>query len=249
MCSLTKVEKVTGKPLTSKMIQTKTTMDAINFALQLENILDYNPDLLPSGLLPSKSVAVFFRMRSWLAHFVLYIIQRDEYVRDQVVRLGYRILAPLDQGPFSVICGYNIRKCPEGVGEDGISLVDGFAPHRHRDLVDKLSREYHERVYACESAEDSGSESCGEPVTPVLVSPLPSERGVVGASQATQIQTRTISAAEAGAAVAAASEAVGLSERLRLWKELDAVRTTCRQTYTQVRRDGRETYRVLVVGW
>ena len=64
MCSLTKVEKVTGKPLTSKMIQTKTTMDAINFALQLENILDYNPDLLPSGLLPSKSVAVFFRMRS-----------------------------------------------------------------------------------------------------------------------------------------------------------------------------------------
>ncbi len=59
----------------------------------------------------------------------------------------------------------------------------------------------------------------------------------------TQIQTRTISAAEAGAAVAAASEAVGLSERLRLWKELDAVRTTCRQTHTQVRGDGRETYR------
>jgi hypothetical protein len=173
MCSLTNVEKVTGDPLKAKLKHTKTTMDPIKYAYQLESILEYNPGLLPSALLPSKSVAVFFRMRSWVAKFVLYIIQRDEYVRDQVVRLGYRILAPLDQGPFSVICGYNIRKCPEGVGQDGVSLVDGFAPHRHRDLVDKLSREYHERVYACESAEDSGSESCSEPETPVLVSPLP----------------------------------------------------------------------------
>jgi hypothetical protein len=67
------------------------------------------------------------------------------------------------EGSFSLICGYNIRQCPAWVGQDGISLVDGFSPHLHRNLVDRLSREYYERVEsAFDSVEDSDSEVSSE---------------------------------------------------------------------------------------
>eukprot|EP00802_Teleaulax_amphioxeia_P004974 Tamp_04978.p1 GENE.Tamp_04978~~Tamp_04978.p1 ORF type:complete len:951 (-),score=126.65 Tamp_04978:65-2917(-) len=166
-------------------------MDELAFVVHLEGIL-WALGVAPgtAGVLPG-SMAVFFRMPSWVAKLVLYIIKRDEGVRDQVAALGYRAFAlvgraevlPFNpslfggtfsgmsgamgegtyEGSFSLICGYNIRQCPAWVGQDGISLVDGFSPHLHRNLVDRLSREYYERVEsAFDSVEDSDSEVSSE---------------------------------------------------------------------------------------
>jgi hypothetical protein len=57
------------------------------------------------------------------------------------------ILDGEEQVHYSIICGYNIGDCPEWVGH-GISFGGHIITQEHRDIVEKLSREYHQRLEA-----------------------------------------------------------------------------------------------------
>jgi hypothetical protein len=96
---------------------------------------------------PSLSMGIFFRVPSWLAPLLKFILEHDTGVQDCLLSYGYRSFAWLNlttgaaqglrgegsgavptldgntraAGSFRVLCGYNIRECPECVG-DGISF-------------------------------------------------------------------------------------------------------------------------------
>lgn len=144
----------------------KVRMDAGQFARYIEDILYTASAFKPIGVLDSKlgGFGVFFCMPSWVANLVLYIMKRDKGIQDQVAALGYRGFAPAGhrertyehESYFTFICGYNMCRRPAWEGHHGISLLDGFFPHLHRNLVERLSREYQQRVEAAfASTEDS----------------------------------------------------------------------------------------------
>jgi hypothetical protein len=97
------------------------------------------------AVVPCKSYGVFFEVSErLLAYFILFIIERDKNVQDRLSELGYRSFAPLDEGDGPMlICGYNIGDCETRPGR-GIS-------QGQRDLVKRLSAEYHARVPEPES--------------------------------------------------------------------------------------------------
>ena len=98
---------------------------------------------------PSSSMGIFFRVPSWFAPLLKFILEHDTGVQDCLLCYGYRSFSWLNltagvahgprsegsvytavptldgdtraSGSFSVLCGYNIRECPECVG-DGISF-------------------------------------------------------------------------------------------------------------------------------
>ena len=133
-----------------------------------ESIIYNNVDLieLVDSLLPFSSFGIFFRMPSWLARLVLFIFKHNTAVQYRLMDRGYRSFAFLHGGAtpqdldssmdgkeqvrYSIICGYNIGESPEGVGN---------ITQEHRDIVERLSREYHQRF---EAYQKEGEERWGE---------------------------------------------------------------------------------------
>jgi hypothetical protein len=98
-------------------------------------------------------------------------------VQDELFHVGYRSFAPLnltadaeldgdtDAGSVSVLCGYNIRECPEWVGNSFSISGCGISEH-HFHLTKLLSHEFHSReaVYDVveEEEEEEGGGDCGK---------------------------------------------------------------------------------------
>jgi hypothetical protein len=130
-----------------------------------ESIIYNNMNLidLVDSLLPFSSFGIFFRMPSWLARLVLFIFKHNTTVQYRLMDRGYRSFAflhggatPQDRDPsmdgkeqvrYSIICGYNIGESPEGVGN---------ITQEHRDIVERLSREYHQRFEAYQKEGEEG---------------------------------------------------------------------------------------------
>ena len=96
---------------------------------------------------PSHSFGIFLRMPSWLADVVLYTVRSNTAVQDRLLDLGYRRVVDSQmqaQGcPGDVlVCCYNIGKCPGWIISDGVSFTGAGIAQEHRNLVDRLSREY-----------------------------------------------------------------------------------------------------------
>ena len=60
-------------------------------------------------------------------------------------------------GSFSLLCGYNIRKCPEWVG-DGISFSGCGISEQQRLLTEHLSHQFHARKGGFDVVEDEEEE-------------------------------------------------------------------------------------------
>ena len=122
-------------------------------------------------------------MPSWLAPLLKFILEHDAGVQDCLLCYGYRSLAWLNltaavaQGPcgegsgavptldgdkraagsFSLLCGYNIRECPECVG-DGISFSGCGISEQQRLLTAQLSHQFHARAAGFHVVEDEEEE-------------------------------------------------------------------------------------------
>jgi hypothetical protein len=125
------------------------------------------------GGLPAKSFGIFFRLPSWLVRLVLFIFKHNTAIQYRLMDHGYRSFVQLnchvcpdggvtsqdpvllhaggkevatgeEQVHYSIICGYNIGECPAWL-RDGIAFVGHSITQEHRDIVEKLSREYHQR--------------------------------------------------------------------------------------------------------
>jgi len=130
--------------------------------------------------LPESSFGIFFRMPSWVAELVLFVIEHNVIVKDQLIEQGYRAFWPLKRSAlphsktpstdfkiafegveddipedyFSPICGYNIRECPLWVPRpDGISFSGHGISQEHCDLLKTLADEYRQRAAREEAAE------------------------------------------------------------------------------------------------
>jgi hypothetical protein len=60
-------------------------------------------------------------------------------------------------GSFSVFCGYNIRECPECVG-DGISFSGCGISEQQRHLTEQLSHHFHARAVGFHEVEEEEEE-------------------------------------------------------------------------------------------
>jgi hypothetical protein len=117
-----------------------------------------------NSAVPSSSMGIFFRVPSWLAPLVKFILEHDTGVQDELLRVGYRSFAWLNESrgggrgavstldgdtkaadSFSVFCGYNIRECPACVG-DGISFSGCGISEQQRHLTEQLSHQFHARA-------------------------------------------------------------------------------------------------------
>ena len=125
------------------------------------------------GGLPAKSFGIFFRLPSWLVRLVLFIFKHNTAIQYRLMDHGYRSFVQLhchvcpdggvtsqdpvllhaggkdvasgeEQVHYSIICGYNIGECPAWL-RDGIAFVGHSITQEHRDIVERLSREYHQR--------------------------------------------------------------------------------------------------------
>jgi len=138
--------------------------------------------------LPESSFGIFFRVPSWVAELVLFVIEHNVIVKDQLIEQGYRALWPLKRSAllhsntpstdlkiafegagddipedyFSLICGYNIRECPWWVPRpDGVSFSGHGISQEHRDLLKALADEYRQRVVLLQEEEEGGEEGEG----------------------------------------------------------------------------------------
>jgi hypothetical protein len=131
-----------------------------------------------NSAVPSSSMGIFFRVPNWLAPLVKFILEHDTGVQDELLRVGYRSFAWLNgsrgrgigavstldgdtraAGSFSVFCGYNIRDCPECVG-DGISFLGCGISEQQRYLTEQLSHQFHARAagfHVVEEEEEEGA--------------------------------------------------------------------------------------------
>ena len=67
------------------------------YVLKLEEYLNAAIEGIDtSAVAPAESFGVFFRMLSFVADFVLFVIEHDAGVQGQLLRLGYRSFAPLN---------------------------------------------------------------------------------------------------------------------------------------------------------
>ena len=237
-------------------------------------------------VIPHKSFGVFFRMPSWVAELVLFVLEHNVLVKDQLMLQGYRafglftrgshstsfsdVEGDIPKGFSSVICAYNDGDCPAWAQPSGWSFWGDGISQQQRDFVQKLAVEYHRRDALLAESVD-GVAGASLPEVPKAEAGAKQDdyrlrrdellerekkdmpraaaagaRGEAGTADSggklhtPTVRQHTYSAAQVGAAVTGAAEAVAaVSERLRLWKELDQVSSTCRQSDTRVRRGDR----------
>jgi len=243
------------------------------FAQKVEDFINVWPPRL-IALLPTLSLGIFFRLPSWLARLVLFIFNHNTAVQYRLMDQGYRSFAQLHgrvtpQDPvlldaggkeeasgeeevhYSIICGYNIGECPAWV-RDGIAFSGHSITQEHRDIVERLSSEYHQRfeAYQKEGGEEEGEEEGGKEqyqadddqaddelapsgtISPkdagaiTRMPPLGHEKG---------LDSEAVGAAVEGAVTALKEEReraqVGMSERDSLWNKL----SSCRQSEREAR--------------
>jgi hypothetical protein len=222
-----------------------------------ESIIYNNMDLteLVDSLLPFSSFGIFFRMPSWLARLVLFIFKHNTAVQCRLMDRGYRSFAflhggvtPQDRDPstegngkekvsYSIICGYNIGESPEGVGD---------ITQEHRDIVKRLSREYHQR-YEAYQKEEGGEEDeedeedeeeellapSSAPMAPGAISDTPKHADAIMPARPLG-QKKGLDSEAVGAAVEGAVAALEEREYLTLLDSLSRL-TTCRQSELEAR--------------
>ncbi len=95
----------------------------------------------------SGGIGIFLTMPRLLARFLFFLIENNTSVHDELLRLGYRSFAELneaegveDASGLTTICGYN--RC------DIRYTSWGDVSQEHRDLTEQLSREFHSRAAA-----------------------------------------------------------------------------------------------------
>jgi hypothetical protein len=157
------------------------------------------------SVVPGSSTGIFFRVPSWLTPLVKFILEHDTGVQDELLRVGYRsfdwlnltaagaaqgsrgggsgAVSTLDgdtraAGSFSVFCGYNIRECPECVG-DGISFSGCGISEQQRHLTEQLSHQFHARAagfHVVEEEEEEGEARDDLPLPSSILSPKANEK-------------------------------------------------------------------------
>jgi hypothetical protein len=236
------------------------------FAQKVEDFINAWPQCFKTvlldvmGLCPTSSLGVFFRLPSWLARLVLFILKHNTAVQYRLMDHGYRSFAlfhseitpqdPIQEGEeqvrHSIICGYNICECPAWV-RDGIVFAGHSITQEHRDIVQRLSREYHESF---EAYQNEGKEWWGEEEEDVeeeeereeagAISHSPKYAGAIVAMP--PLGQKGLDSEAVGAAVEGAVAAVAAfkeREYLTLLTSLTRL-TTCRHSEMQAR--DRETY-------
>jgi len=143
------------------------TMQESNFGIDDESFMfhleqfckgTFRQHLNLHSVLPGSSFAIFFSLPSWLTRLFLFNIKHQSEAQDKLVELGYRSFSyippttPLMLGAstggvseerrereerLTVICGYNVGKCPPDVGT-GVSIVGLHISQEQRDLVQKV---------------------------------------------------------------------------------------------------------------
>jgi len=124
--------------------------------------------------LPDSSFGVFLQMPALTADLVLFIIERNAAVQEQLVRLGFRRFEPfhrVNAGPMPLgaavlpgmdeeamgeelqvpcghICGYNILDRPRWVPEGGWGVISD----EHRKLVASMAAEFRRRTDASDAS-------------------------------------------------------------------------------------------------
>jgi hypothetical protein len=115
-----------------------------------------------------QGMGIFFRMARCLGRHLLYLFENSGIVRDKLLRVGFVSFAELeltsrmdgdgDEDAYMVICGYRLGECPAWIGEgisferhvwvgeypawEGQDFSRGVS-QEHRDLTEKLRREFH----------------------------------------------------------------------------------------------------------
>jgi hypothetical protein len=124
-----------------------------------------------------------------MAELVLFVIEHNVIVKDQLIEQSYRAFWPLKRSAlphsktpstdfkiafegveddipedyFSLICGYNIRECPLWVPRPGGFSFSGHGiSQEHRDLLKMLADNYRQRVLQEEDEEEGEEEGGGE---------------------------------------------------------------------------------------
>ena len=240
-----------GKPADSVFQMEYDPQDPTNLLDFVDDFINYKDLVRLHSVVHGESFGVFFVMPHWLAKFILFIARHDCAVQDQLINLKYRALEHFEGAECaegdSIICGYNIGECPAWARPTGLSFLGGHdISQSQRDFVKKLGDEYRlrvdellEREKEDGEEEEEGTDDASLPVSSGTQG-VPTVRQDIGAST---VRQHTYSAAEVGAAVAAASE------RSRLFNKLDQLRITCRQSGMLVRRGGREGDWAWVGGW
>ena len=98
-----------------------------------------------------QGMGIFFRMPRCLGKHLLFLFENSVIVREKLLRVGFISFAELelqktsrrdgdgDEDAYMVICGYMKGECPAWEGQDFSRGVS----QEHRDLTEKLRREFH----------------------------------------------------------------------------------------------------------
>jgi hypothetical protein len=178
------MDQVEGKPDAEKPRNLSIRRRFIQAQLNQQQSVDEMEEVLKNfekygwsitHLLPESSFGIFFRMPGWVAELVLFVIEHNVMVKDQLIDQGYRALWPLKRSAllhsntpstdfkiafegvafwddipeeyFSLVCGYNIRECPLWVPRpDGISFSGHEISQEHRNLLKTLADDYRKHV-------------------------------------------------------------------------------------------------------